>query len=249
MDAHGRGVARCASLGARDQAEPGVTRTNGAAPHARGCYELLFGGQVCGEERFELLTAPDGVVVATGEQLLEAPHPLAGQTRYRATLSPEGRVLAVEVDWLVGTRALHAQHRAEGGLWHVRIDYAGHVREQEGDYPPSCEVMFNSPLFQSFALKHYVLAPGAEHEFAALLIGPPYMAVEPGKQQLRCTEARELDTPLGRLAARRVEVSDLAGAEPPVTLWIDAHDQVLESRDGTDAASPLMARLVEWSEG
>lgn len=226
-----------------------MTRVNGGSPRASGRYESYLAGQVCGEERFELLRAADGTVVASGEQLLEAPHPLAGQARYRAVVSPEGRVLEVEIDWLVGTRALHAQHRAEGGLWHVRIDYAGHVREQEGDYPPACEVMFNSPLFLSFALAHYVLAPGAEHEFAALLIGPPYMAVEPGKQQLRCTLAQELETPFGPRAARAVELHDPSGAELPSLIWVDVHDRVLESRDGLNADSPLIQRLVELNEG
>ena len=226
-----------------------MTRVSGGSPRVTGRYESYFAGQVCGEERFELLRAPDGNLVATGEQLLEAPHPLAGQTRYRALVSSEDRVLEVEINWLVGTRALHAQHRAEGGLWHVRIDYAGHVREQEGDYPPSCEVMFNSPLFQSFALKHYVLAPGAEHEFAALLIGPPYMAVEPGKQLLRCTGAKEIETAFGLLPARVIELHDPSGAELPSVIWIDAHDRVLESRDGLEAGSPLIQRLVESDEG
>ncbi|MEO5989443.1 MAG: hypothetical protein ABIU54_09390 [Candidatus Eisenbacteria bacterium] len=211
----------------------------------RGRYELFFADQACGEERFDVIPTSEGGSVVTGEQTLEAPHPLAGQQRFRATVSPEGRVLGVEVDWLVGTRALHAQHRAQGGLWHVRIDYAGHVREQEGDYPPSCEVLFGSPLFQTFALRHYVLAPGAEHEFAALLIGPPYMAVEPGKQQVRCTEARMLDSPFGPVEARRVEMLDPAGADLPVVLWIDADERVLESRDGVHDTAPLLLRLVE----
>ncbi len=226
-----------------------MTRANGGPPRVAGRYESYLAGQVCGEERFELLRAADGALVATGEQLLEAPHPLAGQTRYRAVVSPEGRVLEVEIDWLVGTRALHAQHRAEGGLWHVRIDYAGHVREQEGDYPPACEVMFNSPLFQSFAFAHYVLALGAEHEFAALLIGPPYMAVEPGKQQLRCTCAKEIETAFGLLPARAIELHDPSGTELPSLIWIDAQDRVLESRDGLAVDSPLIQRLVEWNEG
>ena len=225
-----------------------MTRGNGGSPRVAGRYESYFAGQVCGEERFELLWAADGSVVATGEQLLEAPHPLAGQTRYRALVSSESRMLEVEIDWLVGTRALHAQHRAENGLWHVRIDYAGHVREQEGDYPVSCEVLFGSPLFQMFAMKHYVLAPGAEHEFAALLIGPPYMAVEPGKQQLRCMEVRDLETTFGVVSSRRVELHDPSGAEPPSVVWIDAHDRVLQSHEGLDAASPLVQRLVELVE-
>ncbi len=214
-----------------------------------GRYELFFSDRVCGEERFEVMPAPDGSCVVTGEQTLEAPHPLAGQQRYRASLSPEGRVLAVEVDWLVGTRALHAQHQARGERWHARIDYAGHVREQEGDYPPSCQVLFGSPLFQSFALRHYVLAPGAEHEFPALVIGPPYMAVEPGKQRVRCTAALMLDTPLGRIASRRLEVLDPAATESPLALWIDASDRVLESRDGVHDTAPLLLRLVEWVDG
>lgn len=227
--------------------ERGTSMTSGTAagPRSIGRYELYFAGKICGEERFEILTAADGATIASGDQTLDAPHPLAGTQRYRATLSPQGRVLGVEIDWLVGTRALHAQHRAEGEIWNVRIDYSGHVREQEGDYPPSCQVLFGSPLFLSFALRHFVIAPGAEHEFGALQIGPPYMAVEPGKQQVRCTGAGLLDTAFGQVAARRVEVLDPAGAEPPVTLWIDAEDRVLESRDGAHEAAPLLLRLVE----
>lgn len=211
----------------------------------RGRYELLFAASVCGEERFEWRSTAGADAVLTCEQRLESPHPLAGEQRCRATVSPDGRVTAVEIDWLVGTRGLHAQHRAEGGLWHVRIDYAGHVREQEGDYPPACEVLFSSPWFHTFALRHYVLAPGAEHEYAALMIGPPYMAVEPGKQSARCVEARELETPLGRVAARRVELHDPAGSEPATTLWIDGEERVLEMRDGVGEDAPLVARLVE----
>ena len=40
-----------------------------------------------------------------------------------------------------------------------------------------------------------------------------------------------------------------SGAEPPVTVWIDADDRVLESRDGLAEDSPLLLRLVELAQG
>ena len=216
-----------------------------ARVRARGRYEWFLDGASCGEEHFEILPVRGGGAVATIEQSWRAPHPLAGEQRVRAELSAEGRMSSLELDWLVGTRALHAHHRAEGATWHVRIDYAGHVREQQGDYPPTCEVLFGSPLSTMFALHHFALAAGAEHEFAALVVGPPYMAVEPGKQRVSWRGEGVLGMPWGSVAARQLEWTDAAGVELPTTVWVDAEDRVLELRDGLGESAPLMARMQE----
>ena len=71
------------------------------------------------------------------------------------------------------------------------------------------------------------------------------MAVEPGHQRLRCTEGRELDTPLGRVRARRVEALDPArGPAEALTLWIDERDIVLEAYEGGGEGA-LWMRLGE----
>ena len=89
-------------------------------------------------------------------------------------------------------------------------------------------------------------APGAEHEIAMLAVGPPWMAVDPGRLLVRCTEARVLDTPMGPLAARRVEVLDPArGKAEAFAAWIDEHDIVLASHEGEGDARPWMT-LVEY---
>jgi len=211
-----------------------------------GRYAIFFAGQPCGEERWTIVRTAAGEV-ASGEQVTRAPFPFPSTQRWRAGLDAEGRVAALEVDWEVGGRLVRASHAADGPTWRVHIDYAGHVREQEGDYPPGVHVLFGSPLFHTFAFRRFVLAPGAEHEFAALLVGPPYMAVEPGHQKLHCTETREIETALGRVSARRIEVLDPArGPAEALTMWIDEHDIVLEAYEGAGEGTPWM-RLVERS--
>ena len=106
------------------------------ATAARGRYVIHFAGVEVGDERWSVEHAGDDRgAVAMGEQVLESPHPLPGRLEWRATLSPLGRVTGVELRWHVGERTVHAEHAAEGDLWRARIDYAGHRREQEGDYP------------------------------------------------------------------------------------------------------------------
>lgn len=210
-----------------------------------GRYMIFEAGVECGGEVWRIEPRDDGYV-ATGEQLTERPHPFPSRQEWRATLSPMWRVTSLEIHWFVGERHVFARHESAGDLWRARIDYSGHAREQEGDYPTFCEIGFGSPLFYTFALRHYVVAPGAEHEYPALFIGPPYMAVEPGREKLRCTEAAEHPSPRGPVAARRV-----VSSRPPATesdgsaFWIDEHDIVLEAFDGLDTTRPWM-RLVEY---
>ena len=213
---------------------------------ARGRYAIHFAGRECGEERWSVARAADGAHVATGEQHLLAPHPFPSRQEYRATLSPLGRVTGLEVRWTIGARTLVARHAADGDLWRVRLEVDGQVREQEGDYPTFCEVLYGTHVFHTFALRRYVLAPGATHEFPALVIGPPFMAVEPGRQRLRCTAEEERATPFGPRRARRIELGDAGGSlEPPFAMWVDEHDVVLESLEGVEPAAPWM-RLVEY---
>lgn len=212
----------------------------------RGRYELFADGAPCGEERWRIVMHAGGGAEAGGEQETRVPHPIPSRTTWRATLSSTGRVTAVEIDWQVGARHLHASHRAEGERWHVRVEHQGHTREQSGDCPAACEILFGSHVFHQLALSRYAWGPGAEHVFPALVIGPPWMAVEPGRQRVVCTDDAERDTPMGRRPARRLEVHDLAGSAPPFAMWVDAEDRVIESFEGLDERLPWM-RLAEWS--
>ena len=211
----------------------------------RGRYDLFAEGAPCGEERWRIVAAGELGSEASGELETRAPHPFPSLTHWRARLSPLERVIALEIDWRVGDKHLRASHRAEGDLWHVRIEHGGHTREQEGDCPVFCEVLFGSHVFHSIALQRYVWAPGAEHEFPALVIGPPWMAVEPGRQRVRCTAEAERETPLGRRLARRLEVHDPSNTSPPFCMWADGEDRILESFEGLDERVPWM-RLAEW---
>ncbi len=213
-----------------------------------GRYELFAGGVTCGEERWRIEPRAELSTEASGEQETRVPHPFPSVTTWRATLSPLHRVTSIEIDWRVGERHLRAVHRAEGDLWHVRIDHSVHTREQEGDCPTFCEVLFGSHVFHSIALQRYVWAKGAEHEFPALMIGPPWMAVEPGRQRIVCTAQIERETVTGRSLARRLEVHDPANSAPPYSMWVDDEDRVLESFEGLDEGVPWM-RLAAWERG
>lgn len=212
---------------------------------AAGRYALFAGGIECGGEEWRIDLREPGFV-AVAEQVTSPPHPFPSRQEWRATLSEEWRVESLEIVWSVGDRRVLARHAASGGRWHVRIDYAGHVREQQGDYPAACEIGFASPLFSTFALRHYVVEPGAMHAYPALFVGPPYMAVEPGHEQLRCDEASELETAFGRVRARRVVSTRTPGDESAeTTLWIDEHDIVLEAYDGPGRMHPW-TKLLEY---
>jgi hypothetical protein len=95
---------------------------------------------------------------------------------YRVTLAPSWRPTGLEVQWTVGDRLLTALHRAEGDHWRVRIEYQGHVKEQEGDYRSSAMVEFVTHLFNAF-----ILAGATSSSMASTSSGapnwPPYMAV------------------------------------------------------------------------
>lgn len=211
----------------------------------RGRYELFADGVACGEERWRIEAREGDAAEASGEQETRAPHPFPSLTSWRAALSPLRRVTAIEIDWRVGDRRLRASHAAAGDLWRVRVEHQGHTREQEGDCPSFCEILFGSHVFLSLALQRYVWAPGAAHEFPAIVIGPPWMAAEPGKQRVRCTAAMDRDTPFGPRRARRLEVQDLGSSAPPFVVWASEDDLVLESFEDEAERQPWM-RLVEW---
>jgi len=210
------------------------------------CRHALFAeSERCGEDHWRITSRGDGGAEASGEQETRAPHPFPSRTVWRATLSPQLRVTSLDIDWHVGARHLRATHQAEGDRWQVRVDHGGHTRAQEGDYPAACEVMFGSHLFHTIALRRYAWAVGAEHTFPALVIGPPWMAVEPGRQRIVCVSEAERDTPNGARTCRRLEVHDLLSSAPPFAMWVDHDDRVIESFEDVSGLRPWM-RLEEW---
>jgi hypothetical protein len=212
---------------------------------ASGRYALFHAGSACGEERWQLESTSEGYVI-TGDQELVAPHPFPSRQEYRATLTREWRLTGLEIHWEVGERRLVSTHRASDGMWRVRIEYAGHVKEQEGDYPSGCEVEYGTHLFNTVILARRDFQIGGEHEFPVLRIGPPYMAVSPERMLYRCVEQRVLETPFGTVAAKRYVVSvPPASEEQGYAFWADENGFVLESYEGLDPGRPWM-RLVEF---
>ena len=209
-----------------------------------GRYALFGGTAEIGEERWSIDQSAEGFVI-TGAQEILRPHPLAGRQDYRATLDGQWRIDGLEIQWKVGERELQATHRAEADMWRVRIEYSGHVKEQEGDFPALCEVDYGTHLFSTILLARRDFAVGGEHEFTALRIGPPYMAVQPERMLYRCVEAGMRDTPLGRRAAKRYVVSIPDRGEPGYSFWSDERGVVLESYQGPDPDEVWM-RLVEY---
>jgi hypothetical protein len=215
---------------------------------AAGRYAIFHAGCECGEERWRLDHADDHLVL-TGEQVLEAPHPFPNRQHYRVALTTRYRPLGLEVHWRVGERQLAARHAGEGGRWHARIEHAGQVREQEGDFPDFAEIEFTSPLFQQFILSRRDFQVGGEHEFPVLRIGPPLMAVSPETMLLRCVELGEVSAPWGRVSARRYVVSLPPRPESEgYTFWADEHDRVLETFEGPEPRDTWM-KLVEYTAG
>ena len=222
----------------------------GAEPRTvfSGRYAMFFSGRECGEERWLIEATPDHLV-ARGEQVITAPHPFPNHQQYRVTLTHDWRVTGLEVEWVVGERTLHATHSAAGEMWRARIAYADHVKEQEGDYPSGCEVDFTTHLFSAFILQRRDFALDGEHEFPVLTIGPPYMAVTPGRLLYHCVEVGSYSSPLGARAAKRYRVSRPPENESEgYTFWADEDGIVLESYEGHDASRPWM-RLVEYRQG
>ena len=119
---------------------------------------------------------------------------------------------------------------------------------QEGDFPAYAELAFGSHVLHTVMFRRYALEPGAEHEFPALAVGPPWFAAEPVRQRLLCTEAGTRELRGTRLSSRRVEVRDPQGAVPAFAAWLDEHDVVLESYEDTHTDEPWM-RLVEYGRG
>ena len=68
---------------------------------ASGRYAVFHAGQPCGEEAWQIESSSDGIV-ASGEQVLAAPHPFPNRHEFRAALTPEWRVVALDVRWAVG---------------------------------------------------------------------------------------------------------------------------------------------------
>src|SRR5204862_6275532 len=123
----------------------------GATTLVTGRYLLFFQGRECGMERWSIEGVPDGYVVR-GDQELVAPHPFPNRQEYRATLTREWRVTGLEIRWNVGDRTLVSTHRAGDGMWRVRVEYAGPVKEQEGDFPAFREVDHGTHLFNTVVL-------------------------------------------------------------------------------------------------
>lgn len=213
-----------------------------------GRYVIYSGGEECGEERWSVEVAPDHLV-ARGEQVMTPPHPFPNRSEYRATLTHDWRLTGLEVRWTVGERRLAATHAAEGERWRVRVEYGSEVRVQEGDYPAFCEVDFVTHLFSAFILQRRDFQIGGEHEFPVLTIGPPWMAVTPGRLLYRCVEQGTMLSPAGPVTVKRYVVSRPPEPESEgFTFWADGDGVVIESCEGTDPSKPWM-RLVEYRRG
>jgi len=213
-----------------------------------GRYLIFADGRECGEERWSLAASADGLVV-TGERETVAPHPLPSRIQYRATLTSDWRITGLELLWAVGTRELRAMHRAIGERWHARIEYGGEVLEQEGDFPPFCEVEVATHLSNTFVLARRDFQIGGEHEFPVLRIGPPLMAVSPERMLFRCVERGTIMSPLGPVEAKRYVVSlPPRGEAEGYTFWADEDGVVLESYEGPQPERPWM-QLVELNDG
>src|SRR5438477_411290 len=205
-----------------------------------GRYALFFNGRECGVERWWLESVPDGYLV-TGDQELVPPHPFPNRQEYRATLTRDWRLTGLEIRWMVGNRVLVATHRAGDGMWRVRIEYAGQVKEQEGDFPGFCEVDYGTHLFNTIILARRDFQIGGEHEFPVLRIGPPYMAVSPDRMLYRCVEKGPFSGPMGPVPASRYVVSlPPRGEEEGYSFWADDDGIVLESYEGLDRSQPWM---------
>ena len=234
---------------------PDTTLAAATALVAAGRYAVFHAGRHCGEERWRIEATPSGLV-ATGEHVLESPHPFPSRQEWRSTLTHDWRVTGLEIFWSVAARRLHAVHGADGAHWRARFEYGGQVREQHGDYPEICEVDYVSPLFHTFFLARRDFALGGEHEFPVLRIGPPWMAVSPERMLVRCVERGRLETPRGAVEARRYlvslprpEIDAMCGrpvGDEGYTFWADRQGIVLETHEGLEASAPWM-KLVEYS--
>jgi len=210
-----------------------------------GRYVLYHAGEECGEDRWHIEGTSEGMVLS-GEQETVPPHPFPSHHAYRVTLTREWRITGLEVLWTVGARTLRATHAADGPTWRVRIEYGGHFREQEGDFPDYCEVDYATHLFNTLVLARRDFQVGGEHEFPVLRVGPPIMAVTPDRMLYRCVEKGTFASPRGPVQAGRYVVSLPAqGDEQAYMFWADEDGVVLESYDGLDASRPWM-RLVEY---
>ena len=219
------------------------------ALYAAGRYVIFHRGVECGEERWSIEALPDGRVIATGEQEMVAPHPLPHANSYRVTLTDALRPTGLEIVWRVGNRELHALHGASDGRWRARIEFEGHAREQEGDYPDVCEVEYVTPLSNLFVLARRDFQLGGEHEFPVLRIGPPMMAVSPERMLLRCVERGAFQAPWGLVPAKRYVLSLPPRDEREgYTFWADENDFLLESYEGAEPVTTWM-RLVELRRG
>lgn len=213
-----------------------------------GRYAIFANGVECGEERWALEAAGDGLIV-TGMQETAAPHPFPSRLEYRVTLTPGWRVTGMELRWTVGPREIRALHHAESERWRARIEYGGESRSQEGDYPAVCEVEIPSHVSAMFVLAHRAFQLEGEHEFPVLRIGPPLMAVSPERMKLRCVAAGTIMSPRGPVAAKRYVASlPPRGEDEGWTFWADEDGLVLESFEGPEPGRPWM-RLVELTEG
>ncbi len=215
---------------------------------AAGRYAIFHAGRECGEERWRIEAAAEGLI-ATGEQRTESPHPFPSLQEYRVTLTDAMRPTGLEVLWTVGERRLRAVHAASGPTWRVRIEYGGQVKEQEGDFPEYCEVEYATHLFNAFILARRDFQVGGEHEFPVLRVGPPWMAVSPERMLIRCLEHGTFASPWGEVPAKRyVAFQPALGEALGYTFWADENDLVLESYEGLEASRPWM-RLVELKRG
>lgn len=216
---------------------------------AHGRWLVHAAGVPCGEdvwsERRERAADGTETRVRTGVQVVRVPHPFPSTLAWRVTADEHSRVLALDLTWRVGDRVVRAEHKADGDHWRATLDSGGHVRTQQGDYPPGCVVTLGTHGVHTTMFRRLVLEPGAEHAMGALVVGPPWMAVEPGRQIVRCTRAEERDSPAGRVRARFVEVHDPDRPEAAWSAWLAPDDEVLESFEDTTGRTTWM-RLDLW---
>lgn len=215
----------------------------GRASIVTGRYTIFHDGAACGEDRWRIEPHADGFAV-TGEQVTAPPHPFPSRQEYRVTLDADWRPRTLEIVWTVGARVLRALHVAGQGMWRVRIEAGEHVREQEGDFPPFCEVDYGTPVFVAFVLARRDFALGGEHEFPVLRIGPPLMAVTPDRMRYRCVAHGTYETPYGAVNARRYEAIPPDRPGEAYAFWADEEGFVLETYEGLDTTRPWMKLIA-----
>jgi hypothetical protein len=178
------------------------------------------------DERWQVITLPDGSIHIENETVRRAPSPEPRSDSMTLILDPELRLTEFSIFGLFAKResriCLLNEARTQASIcWR----FGGLVNERKIAWRDDVEIAWQTPLLSMATVWRTKLAPGQSRQFDCWQLDPVSFAPLLVQQTLTHHGAEPVDTHFGRQTLSRYTV----GA-PALTFWCDSESVVFEAQ-------------------